>query len=102
MITFQTGYTPTEAQRQEWAAWLAERPPAVRTVAERFPPWALFLLTTTGQHARLLSVSEMQDGRVTAKAVCWQPEEPALTARIVFGLDPDDLIPVDVAGPPAA
>jgi hypothetical protein len=42
-------FTPTAEQEASYAAWVAERPPAVRVIAERFTPWELYRLKTTNQ-----------------------------------------------------
>lgn len=81
-------YEPTEEQRAAWQAWVAERPESVRAIAERFTPWTLYRLTTTGQRCSVLAFSEGGTVRI-------QAEHPALgeiSATQVFGIDPTELV----------
>ena len=79
----------TPEQIAEWEAWLDERPPRVREVAERLPPWKDYTLTTTGQHCIIKQYDEHDDGHVTLTIVAWQEWFPLL--RGVFGIDPETL-----------
>lgn len=87
-------YEPTPDKVELWHDWLAERPPAVRAIAERFPPWKLFRLETTGQCVVVRSVSE--DGTVTVKVSARFNEASSMLdvfmpERQVFGIDPSTL-----------
>lgn len=80
-------YEPTQDNRDAWKQWLAERPDSVRSVAERFTPWTLYRLTTTGQRCSVLAFDEGGTVRI-------QAEHPALgriSAVDVFGIDPAEL-----------
>ena len=55
--------TPTAEMLKSWEAWVRTRPPIVREVAERFPPWRLVRLKSTGHRGTIYSYSE--DGTVT-------------------------------------
>jgi hypothetical protein len=88
-------YEPTAKQEQRWARWVASRPDLVRRVAERFFPWELYLLKSTGQYGTVRSFFE--DGTVSF-AVTGE-HQVVLFDRIVFGINPDDLVPSD--GPEA-
>lgn len=68
-------------------AWLETRPPVVRDVAERFPPWHLYRLTTTGQNARIVAYAE----NGTVRCDCWHDWAPEFTLVNVFGIDPNTL-----------
>jgi len=86
---------PTQAQVEEWKAWVAERPEVVREIAERLEPWSLYRLKTTDQRVTLYSISE--DGTVTVDVT--GQFNPSLFERRVFGIDPDDLEPCELPTP---
>lgn len=39
---------PTEEQLKVWDEWVASRPEVIKKLAERFDPWSLYKLKTTG------------------------------------------------------
>lgn len=80
---------PTQEMQDEWQAWLAERPETVRTIGERFKPWAMYRLTTTGQRCQVIAISENGTVRIYAEHETLGP----MTGVEVFGVDPDELIP---------
>lgn len=88
---------PTPDQQRAWREWVAERPPVVRRIAERFDPWTLYRLKTTNQRVTLLSISE--DHTVTV-AVTGE-FNLVMHDRQVFGINPDDLEPCDLPPPDA-
>jgi len=83
---------PTPEQEKEWAEWVASRPDKVRAVAERFPPWELYRMKSTGQRVTVASYSE--DGTVSVNVSA--DFNVTLFERNVFGIDPDDLEPCDL------
>ena len=100
-------YEPDAAKHAAWKAWLAERPPHVRAVAERFNPWTLYKLTTTGQRCSIIGFHEVDVEKakqpspsgcgvaavpVTAYIHAEHPVLGAISARNVFGIDPDELV----------
>jgi hypothetical protein len=89
-------YDPTPGQRAAWDGWVASRPACVRRVAERFNPWSLYRLRTTGQKVMLLSFSEEEDGRVTLTVNVTSEFNRVAFERRVFGIDPDDLEPCEL------
>ena len=101
---------PAVEQIAAWQQWVAERPEHVRVIATRFDPWTLYRLTTTGQRCSLTGFHEgvkncdetdVDPLRVTA---CIHAEHPVLgvmSARNVFGIDPDKLVPWTEADEPA-
>ena len=91
---------PTAENLAAWKKWVAERPESIRKVCERFDPWTLYRLKTTGQRVYILSFSEPGlDGKVTCR-VGVSGEFNLLTfERDVFGIDPDDLEECDLPGP---
>lgn len=91
--------TPTDDQVAAWQAWVAERPPAVRDVAERLNPWDMYRLTTTGQRCRILSFGEVvtddgaPTGEVTVTIYAEHRDLGAVSGRQVFGIKPEELVP---------
>lgn len=79
---------PTAEQLAEWQEWLWERPPAVREVAERLPPWKLYRMTDTGQRVRILQYDEHHDDSVTLTVSVDNYFNFVLVERNVFGIDP--------------
>lgn len=86
-------------QEAAWRAWVAERPTKVRTIAERFDPWSLYMMKSTGQRVTVYSFGEEDNGRVTLTVNVTGQFNAVMFDRSVFGIDPDDLEPCD---PPSA
>lgn len=76
-----------------YKAWCETRPPVVRAIAERLPPWYLYRMKSTGQIVTMAAVAE--DGTVRVD-VTGQFNE-VLFDRSVFGIDPHDLERVDLS-----
>lgn len=72
-----------------WKAWLDERPPVVRVLAERFPPTHLFRIKTTDQRVVVVSYSENGTMRIQVLAE-YNPKHFRVGIQ-VFGIAPDDL-----------
>ncbi|SRR5712691_4425582 len=89
---------PTPQQETEYREWVAARPPAVRAVAERFEPWTLYRMKSTGQRVTICSFTEQKDGRVTLRVNVTGQFNAHLFDSLVFGIDPDDLEPCDLPG----
>ena len=85
----------TPEQEAAWKEWVAERPPNVRAVAERFDPWTLYRLKPTGQRVTFYSLGEHDDGSVTLTVNITGQFNAIMFDRQVFGIDPDDLEPCD-------
>lgn len=85
-------FEPSDEERQGFAAWCADRPEAVRAIAERFPIWGLLTIKTTGQ--TVYPVAYAEDGTLR---VARDPEWDWLAGvyHEVFGIKPDDLEPCD-------
>lgn len=77
---------PTDEQRDAWREWLADRPPSVRAVAERFDPWTVYRLKTTGQACQIQAFDESG----TVRAYCQHPGLGGISGVGVAGIDPDD------------
>jgi hypothetical protein len=89
-------YDPTPEQRAAWDDWVASRPACVRRVAERFDPWSLYRLRTTGHRVTIYAFDEGEDGRVTLKVDVTSKFNRVAFERRVFGIDPDDLEPCEL------
>jgi hypothetical protein len=90
----------TKEQERAWAAWLAERPPAVRAVAERLPPNRLYLLKTSKHRVMVLSFQEPKNGGpITITVAVIGKYNFMFFDRQVFGVNPDDLEECDLPEP---
>lgn len=79
---------PTEEMRQEFEAWLADRP-AIADVARRYPPWTCYRGADNPlMHYVLYSYSETPRG-VEVSAV--HGHDSTLPGHRVFGLAPETL-----------
>lgn len=91
---------PTEEQERGLADWVAERPPAVRAVAERFNPWTLYRMKSTGQRVTVVSFGEPDHGgAVTLKVLVSGEFNVVIFDREVFGIKPEDLEECDLPQP---
>ena len=91
-------YEPTEEQKSQRAKWVAERPDAVRAVAERFQPWKLYRMRSTGHRVTVHSYGEGENGSVTLTVNVTGKYNLLAFERRVFGIDPDDLSECDLPG----
>lgn len=86
-----------QARLESWRRWVAAlRPRRVREVAERWPAWRMYTLTTTGQVVSIQSYAE--DGTVTVQVHPDDNPRESYWARgldacvlEVFGVDPHHL-----------
>jgi hypothetical protein len=85
-------YDPTPQQETKWQEWVSSCPDVVRTVAERFDPWTLYLLKSTGQRVTVCSFWE--DG--TVSVIVSGDYNLVTFEREVFGIDPNDLEPCEI------
>jgi hypothetical protein len=85
---------PTPEQETEWKAWVASLPDCVRIIAERFDPWSLYQMKSTGHRCTLLSISE----NYTVTVAITGDFNAIMFDRQVFGISPDDLAPCDLPG----
>ena len=92
-------FEPTEEQVAEWTQWVEARPPTVRTIAERFFPWELYRLGSSGHRCTLVAIDEQESGRVSLKVSVDGRFNMVAFERVVFGIDPDDLMPCALPGP---
>jgi hypothetical protein len=89
---------PTKELEDDWDRWVAERPPAVRMVAEKFKPWKLYRLKSSGHRVTIVSFGEHQDGATLTVAVTGDFNF-VINDRTVFGIKPDDMEECDLPGP---
>lgn len=86
---------PTAEEQANWDTWVASRPPHVRAIAERFDPWSLYRLKSTGHRVYLKAINENGTVRVDVSG----EYNIVAFSRSVFGIDPDDLEPCDPPAP---
>jgi len=84
---------PSEAELAEFAQWAASRPPLVRTIAERLPPWNYYKLAQTEQIVFIEAYCE--DGTVRVSVKGDRISVPTIVEFEVFGINPDDLSVAD-------
>lgn len=88
-------FEPNKVQLIGYAKWCKTRPYAVRKLAERFPPWELLRMKSTGQRVFVAGINE--DG--TVSVVVSGDYNLTLHDRHVFGINPDDLEPCELPHP---
>jgi hypothetical protein len=86
---------PTPEQIVQWAIWTRDRPAHVRRVAERFDPWSLYLMKSTGHRVFVHGFDETEGG-VTVRVVVSGEFNLVAMERSVFGIDPEDLSPCEL------
>ena len=86
---------PTESELKSWQKWCDSRPPVVKALAERFPPWELFRIKSTGQ--RVFAISYFEGG--TLKVAVTGRFNLVMMETAVFGIKPEDLEPCDLPQP---
>jgi hypothetical protein len=86
-------YDITLEGMQEYNEWLKGRPEAIRKMGEKFPPWQLYLLTTTNHIVVLYSINEGEE--ITFTVAVTRQYNPFISfERRVFGIKPEDLVPI--------
>jgi len=88
-------HEPTPEQLAEWQAWVDERPPVVKELAERFPPWDLWLLKASNHKVVVVGYNEA--GTLTVAVT--GKFNAVMFERNVFGIKPEDLEPCELPGP---
>jgi len=88
-------YQPTAENLAAWELWVDSRPPIIKELARRFPPWELFRLKSSGH--RVFAYSYAEDGTLTV--VVSGKFNAVLLERRVFGIRPDDLEPCELPTP---
>jgi len=92
-------YEPTAEQEAGYRAWVASRPATVRAVAERFEPWSLYRLQSTGQRVTVAAFGVTADGTVTVSVNVLALFNFVTFERQVFGIHPDELEPCELPAP---
>lgn len=92
---------PTTTQLAAWREWVISRPDHVRVVAERFNPWTLYRMISTGQRVTIYSFVELDDvDKSVALTVSVDGRfNRVMFSRLVFGISPDDLVECNLPGP---
>jgi hypothetical protein len=94
---------PSPEQEREWKEWVAGRPEAVRAVAERFEPWTLYRMKSTGQRVFVMGFFDADSaGKVLLSVGVTGEFNLVAFERKVFGIDPDDLMECDLPAPDEA
>ena len=106
---------PSREQLEGWEQWIAGRSDAFRAVAERFEPWALYRLKTTGQRVTVVSFVEQRagdmpvgsalakrGGNVTVVVDVSGKFNRVWYDRAIYFIDPNDLEPCDLPPPAEA
>ncbi len=88
-------HDPSPAEEKAWKDWIAGRPPHIRAVAERYDPWTLYRMASTGQCVVILSF--FNDG--TVRVAISAQFNAVLHERSVFGVDPNTLTECDLPSP---
>ncbi len=91
--------TPEPAEVEAWNTWVAMRPPAVRAIAERFFPWKLYRLGTSGRRGLIVAFDESAAGVVTVRVAITGQYNRVAFERMVFGIAPEEIIECDLPGP---
>lgn len=89
-------YEPTDEQQKGWEKFLESRPAHVRAVAEKFQPWTLYRMKSTGHRVTIASFSENTDGSVTLVVNVTGQFNLVFFERAVFGIPPEDLEECDL------
>lgn len=87
---------PTQEQIEGYREWVASRPDNVRAVAEKFEPWSLYRLKSSGHRVTIASFDEGTDNTITLKVAVTGQFNRVVFERLVFGVSPDDLEPCEL------
>lgn len=90
---------PTPEKLEEWKGWVADRPDPIREVAERFDPWTIYRLKTSGHRVVPRSFYQRNDGCVMLTVEVLGRFNFVAFERNVFGIYPEDLEECDLPGP---
>ena len=82
-------------QELTWEMWVAAMPPALRDMAERFPPNRLFKMQSTGQ--RVTVQGYQSNGRLTVDFS--GRFNACMVERQICNVPPKDLVECDLPGP---
>jgi hypothetical protein len=93
-------FDPTDEQIAGYAAWVASRPPEIRPLAEKFLPWVLYRMKSTGHRVTVYAIEEQKDGSApTLKVDVDGRFNLVAMSRRVFGIYPEDLEECDLPSP---
>jgi hypothetical protein len=90
-----------DLEKARWAQFIAERPANVRAIAQRFNPWTMYRLTSTGQRCMVIGFHELEEPSekhpegVSIYLYVEQPHTlpPEMTAKRVFGVRWREVVP---------
>jgi hypothetical protein len=84
----------TPEQDARWEEWKAVRPADMRAVCDRFDPWSVYEMKSTGQLCQIVSFFESDATSPVSLGVYAEHRDlGAVTGVTVVGVDPDDLVP---------
>lgn len=87
----------TEVKLKAWKDWIAERPPAIRAVAELWPPTTCYRMDDNPGHYAIVSYQETQPVTVTIRHLpdSYGYNNAAAPGVVfsVFGIEPETLTP---------
>jgi len=91
-------FEPTEQQKTQWEDWVKNRPDVIRKIAEKFYPWKLYKLKTSGHRVTIYSIDE-DNPSPTFKVIVSGEFNFVAFERTVFGVNPEDLEECDLPSP---
>lgn len=86
-------YVMSDEQKQLWAEWVAERPPVIKALCERFSPNRLYRHKVTKQ---LVTLSAFFEDNTVEMIVSRRLNDGITPSRKVFGVEPDNLEEADL------
>jgi hypothetical protein len=93
-------YEMTDAMNVEWVEWLKGRPHHIQALADKFVPWKLYQLKSSGHRVTIVSYSEHKGSDKITLIVSVTGKYNLLEfERQVFGVPPDDLEECDLPLP---
>jgi len=87
---------PTPEQEQMWKEWLDSKEPRIREVAQRFNPWTLYRLKSSGHRVTIYGVNEFSDGSIRIGVNVTGEFNAVAFDRSVFDAKPEDLEECDL------
>jgi hypothetical protein len=89
-------FEPLKSHERIYQRWLAGEPEVIRKVAERFDPWTLYLMRSTGKKVMVRAFVASGDLRMVLLRVSTidVDAETLLGVESISNVDPDDLEPV--------
>lgn len=90
---------PTDAEMREWEAWVRSRPAGVQAAAQRFVPWRLYRMRSSGQRVVVVGYGLDPDGRADLIVDVLYRFNTLFEQRRLHDVALDDLVECDLPGP---